>query len=63
MARGKPAEQADLFSTSQADYAEHTLSTRTWPTQEAFPVNHAGARVRGTVWSDLVESSDPLVVA
>ncbi len=63
MARGRPADQADLFSTNQADYAEHTLSTRQWPAQAAFPVNHAGGRVRGTVWGDLVGSSDPLVVA
>lgn len=64
MARVKPADhQADLFSTSQADYAEHTLSTRRWPAQADFPVNHASTRVHGTVNGDLVGSSDPLVVA
>ncbi|KHL04713.1 hypothetical protein LK10_04235, partial [Sinomonas humi] len=39
------------------------LAALHWPAAEQFPVNHAGARVRAVVWSDLVSSASPLIVA
>ena len=39
------------------------LADRTWPDPARFPVNHAGSHVRHQVWSDLIGSSDPLVIA
>ncbi|MEJ1179591.1 MULTISPECIES: SNF2-related protein [unclassified Pseudarthrobacter] len=39
------------------------MASLDWPAADQFPVNHTGARVRAVVWSDLVSSDSPLVVA
>jgi superfamily II DNA or RNA helicase len=39
------------------------LASLGWPAADQFPVNHRGARVRAVVWSDLVSSESPLIVA
>ena len=55
--------QLSLFGTSSASRAVDLLSQREWPPQDAFPTNHRSAKVRSVVWTDLVTSPQPLVVA
>ena len=60
--RGRDNEQADLFSLGRDPQLGHTLSSLPWPDPDRFPVNHAGARVRDPVWSDLTLSQRGVVV-
>lgn len=55
--------QADLFSVEPDGYVMEKLASLGWPAADQFPVNHAGARVRDIVLSDLVSSESPLMVA
>jgi superfamily II DNA or RNA helicase len=56
-------DQQDLFSIDPEEHVTELLAGRAWPDAARFPVNHAGARVRSTLWSDLVESPSPTIVA
>ena len=60
---GSDDSQADLFSIDPTSYVPITLSERAWPSQERFPVNHAGVNVSHPVRDDLVTATDPIVVA
>lgn len=53
----------DLFSAEPESFLGARLAVLKWPDPGRFPVNHAASRVRNLVWPDLVESSDPLLVA
>jgi hypothetical protein len=55
--------QADLFSVEPDGYVLERLASLGWPAADQFPVNHTGARVRKQLWSDLVSSESPLIVA
>ncbi len=55
--------QADLFSVDPAGMLPERLDALSWPAQDRFPVNRRSAHVRPVVWSDLVGSSHPLIVA
>jgi hypothetical protein len=63
--RHEPHErpQADLFSVDPSSYLPTVLADRSWPEQSRFPVNHAAAHVRQYVWTDLVTSPNPIIVA
>jgi superfamily II DNA or RNA helicase len=54
---------SDLFSADVAGDVAHRLDRFRWPDQARFPVNRGSAHVRRPVWSDLVSSTDPMVVA
>jgi hypothetical protein len=55
--------QLDLFGGGISSRAADILREQQWPSQDEFPVNRRGHHVRDVVWSDLVTSSDPLLVA
>jgi hypothetical protein len=61
--RGFSEHQADLFSVDPAGYVREVLASHSWPDEGRFPVNHAGARVRSLLWSDLTSSESPVIVA
>lgn len=62
--RGRPMYgQADLFAAAPEPQLNLRLGQMRWPDSRAFPVNHAGARVRDHVWTDLISSNSPLVLA
>lgn len=62
MRRRERRQQADLFSVNLGATLMTRLDGLTWPDQRAFPVNRASTRVRDPVWSDLVNSPNPLMV-
>lgn len=55
--------QEDLWSAQTDGYVLERLANLGWPSQDQFPVNHTGGRVRSLVWKDLSSSPSPLVVA
>lgn len=65
--RGRPPRGSDLepslFSLDSSAFVAERLEAREWPEHGRFPVNRASHKVRPVVWSDLVDSPAPLVVA
>lgn len=62
--RAQPgSDQPDLFSVEPERHVREVLAGLGWPEATRFPVNHGGARVRSVLWTDLVQSSSPLLVA
>jgi hypothetical protein len=55
--------QPDLFSVLAAEENSGRIGTYLWPAPSRFPMNRPGFTVRGVIWPDLVDSSEPLVVA
>jgi superfamily II DNA or RNA helicase len=55
--------QDDLFSVDPTEHTMHSLDTVSWPPNEAFPFNRAGAHVGTMVRADLRASPEPLIVA
>ena len=53
----------DLFSAASEVEVGHRLDALVWPEASRFPVNRGSAKVRTQVWTDLVESDEPLIVA
>ena len=55
--------QLPLFEIEGGNRAATFLSGAAWPESTRFPVNYSRSRVRDVVWSDLVGSSTPLLIA
>jgi hypothetical protein len=58
----RAAMQLDLLGGGMSSRASDALRGQEWPLPERFPINRPGHHVRDIVWSDIVESTDPLLV-
>lgn len=56
-------ETVDVFTAARSPQLSPTLASMRWPDPDAVPVNHSGSHVRDSVWTDLVRSGAPLIVA